>query len=144
MRLTTRTNLAMRTLMFCAANPDRIVRKHEVAETCNASENHLAQVIHLLAQRGFLRTVRGRAGGLMLARSAESIRVGEVFRAFEAGLPFAECFAGAECNCPLVGSCRLKCVLAEALDAFYARLDAVSVADLMTGNTELQGLLKVA
>ncbi len=144
MRLTTRTNLAMRTLMFCAANPDRIVRKHEVAETCNASENHLAQVIHLLAQRGFLRTVCGRAGGLMLARSAESIRVGEVFRAFEAGLPFAECFAGAECNCPLVGSCRLKCVLAEALDAFYARLDAVSVADLMTGNTELQGLLKVA
>ncbi|MFN7224887.1 MAG: RrF2 family transcriptional regulator [Paracoccaceae bacterium] len=144
MRLTTRTNLAMRTLMFCAANPDRIVRKHEVAEACNASENHLAQVIHLLAQKGFLRTVRGRAGGLMLGRSAHSIHVGEVFRAFEAGLPFAECFAGAECHCPLVGFCRLKCVLAEALDAFYARLDTVSVADLMVGNTELQDLLKVA
>lgn len=144
MRLTTRTNLAMRTLMFCAANPGRIVRKQEVAETCNASENHLAQVIHLLAQKGFLKTVRGRAGGLMLGRRADDIRVGEVFRAFEAVLPFAECFAGAENNCPLVGACRLKCVLAEALDAFYAKLDAVSITDLMQGNTELQGLLKVA
>ncbi len=55
MRLTTRTNLAMRTLMFCAVNPGRIVRKHEVAEACGASENHLAQVIHLLARQNFLK-----------------------------------------------------------------------------------------
>lgn len=144
MRLTTRTNLAMRTLMFCAANPGRIVRKQEVAETCNASENHLAQVIHLLAQKGYLKTIRGRSGGLMLGRRAEDIRVGEVFRAFEAVLPFAECFAGDENNCPLAGACRLKCVLAEALDAFYARLDRASIADLMCGNDALEGLLKVA
>lgn len=144
MRLTTRTNLAMRTLMFCAANQGTIVRKQDVAATCNASENHLAQVIHLLAQKGFLRTVRGRAGGLMLGRPAEAITVGEVFRTFEAVLPFAECFAGTENHCPLVGACRLKCTLAEALDAFYAKLDAVSVADLMCGNDELHHILKVA
>lgn len=145
MRLTTRTNLAMRTLMFCAANPDRIVRKREVAEVCNASENHLAQVIHLLAQKGYLRTVRGRAGGLMLGRSPDRISVGEVFRQFEAALPFAECFAGeAECNCPLVASCRLKVALNEALNAFYAKLDTVSVADLMRDNLDLNSLLKVA
>ncbi len=84
MRLTTRTNLAMRTLMFCAVNDGRVVRKHEVAEACNGSENHLAQVIHLLAQHGFLRTVRGRSGGLQLGRSVDDIRVGEVFRTFEA------------------------------------------------------------
>lgn len=144
MRLTTRTNLAMRTLMVCAANPGRIVRKHEVAETCKASENHLAQVIHLLAQKGFLKTVRGRAGGLMLGRPAESIRVGEVFRAFEAVLPFTECFAGGENTCPFAGVCQLQCVLSEALDAFYARLDRCTLADLMQENGELAQLLQVA
>jgi Rrf2 family transcriptional regulator, nitric oxide-sensitive transcriptional repressor len=144
MRLTTRTNLAMRTLMFCAANAQQIVRKHEVAQACNASENHLAQVIHLLAQRGFIKTIRGRSGGLMLGRKPESISVGEVFRAFEAVLPFAECFENGENQCPLVGSCRLKCVLAGALDAFYAKLDAVSIADLMTDNVALNRLLRVA
>ncbi|MFN3723815.1 MAG: Rrf2 family transcriptional regulator [Paracoccaceae bacterium] len=144
MRLTTRTNLAMRALMVCAANPDRIVRKREVAQACNASENHLAQVIHLLAQQGFLRTVRGRAGGLMLGRSAEQISAGEVFRHFEQALPFAECFAAEDCTCPLVGSCRLKQALNTALEAFYAKLDAISVADLMRDNTDLNTLLRVA
>ncbi len=144
MRLTTRTNLAMRTLMFCAANPGRTVRKQEIAETCNASENHLAQVIHLLARAGFLKTVRGRSGGLTLGRRAEDIRVGEVFRTFEAVLPFTECQAGSENTCPLIGCCSLKCVLQEALDAFYAVLDRTTVRDLVTGNAELVHLLKVA
>ncbi|WP_151717610.1 RrF2 family transcriptional regulator [Gemmobacter serpentinus] len=144
MRLTTRTNLAMRTLMFCAINPDRIVRKSEVASACNASENHLAQVIHMLAQKGFLRTLRGRAGGLMLGRAAEAISVGEVFRVFEGGLPFTECFSESENACPLSGCCRLKCALAEALEAFYIRLDRVTVAELVRDNSGLEGLLKVA
>ena len=144
MRLTTRTSLAMRTLMFCAVNPGRIVRRQEVAAACNGSENHLAQVIHLLGQTKFLRTVRGRAGGLMLARPAAAITVGEVFRTFEAPLPFAECFAGDANQCPLRTACRLNCVLAEALDAFYARLDGVTIADLVEGNQDLHGILKVA
>ena len=95
MRMTTRTSLAMKTLMFCAVNSDRIVRRSEIAETYAASENHLAQVIHLLAQKKFLHTIRGRAGGLRLGRPAELITVGQVFRAFERVLPFAECFAEA-------------------------------------------------
>jgi len=144
MRLTTRTNLAMRTLMFCAVNPGRTVRKTEVAAACNASENHLAQVIHLLAQKKFLHTVRGRSGGLMLGRPPEEITVGQVFREFEAVLPFTECFSGDECTCPLVACCRLKGVLADALRAFYAELDRVSLADLVRENHPLHSLLQVA
>lgn len=144
MRLTTRTNLAMRTLMFCAVNPGRVVRKAEVAAACNASENHLAQVIHLLAQKGFLHTVRGRAGGLMLGHPPEQIRVGDVFRTFEGVLPFTECFAGGDNSCPLAGCCRLKCALAEAVEAFYASLDKLRLSDMVVGNCELETLLKVA
>ncbi len=145
MRLTTRTSLAMRTLMFCASNPGRIVRKHEIAAACNASENHLAQVIHHLALKGYLHTLRGRSGGLELGRPATGITVGDVFRDFEACLPFSECFGSPEENsCPLAGVCRLQCVLAEALAAFYARLDQTTLADLVDGNTDLQQMLAVA
>ena len=144
MRLTTRTNLAMRTLMFCAVNPDRIVRKSEVAAACNASENHLAQVIHLLAQRGYLKTVRGRSGGLTLGQPAQSITVGAIFRSFEACLPFTECFSEAENTCPLTTACRLKGILSDALEAFYTALDRVTLAQLVTGNAPLAAMLKVA
>lgn len=102
MRLTMRTNLAMRVLMACAVNKDHIVRRAQVARTINASENHIAQVVNMLSAAGFLTTTRGRAGGLALARAPSEISIGEVFRHFEAGLPFAECFAGAAIAAPCV------------------------------------------
>ena len=141
MRLTIRTNLAMRTLMFCAVNNGRIVRKHDVAAACNASENHLAQVVNTLAQEGFIETQRGRAGGLRLARPMADISVGEVLRSFEGALPFAECFSATENTCPLAGVCRLNATLCKALEAFYATLDSVTIADLIRDNAPLRAVL---
>jgi len=141
MRLTLKTNLAMRALMFCAVNDDRIVRKSEIAETCNASENHLGLVINQLAQNGFITTQRGRTGGIRLARPAEQIGVGEVLRVFESCLPFAECFDGAENECPLKGCCKLKGLLSDALEAFYATLDPVRLSDLTGENEDLCSIL---
>ena len=144
MRLTTRTNLAMRALMYCAVNPEGLVRKHDIAQACDVSENHLAQVIHALGQKGFLATRRGRSGGLMLGRPMAEITVGEVFRAMEAEVPFAECFLPDGGACPLRGCCKLKCVMAQALEAFYARLDVVTLADLVEGNEGLHQVLCAA
>lgn len=143
MRLTLRTELAMRTLMFCAVQPERIVRKHEVAKACEVSENHLAQVIHTLGQRGFLQTIRGRAGGFLLGRNMAEITVGAVFRALEAEVPLTECAQpGAPC-CPLRGNCRLECVINQALAAFYASLDKVTLQDLVSGNDGLARQLRL-
>jgi Rrf2 family nitric oxide-sensitive transcriptional repressor len=141
MRLTIRTNLAMRALMYCGVNAGRTVRKAEIAAACNASENHLGVVINLLAQSGFIETSRGRGGGIRLARPAEEICVGRVFLVFESSVPFAECFAGAENQCPLTLCCRLKTKLAGALEAFYAALDEVTLADLIDDNSGLEALL---
>ncbi|MCB1362193.1 MAG: Rrf2 family transcriptional regulator [Rhodobacter sp.] len=140
MRLTTRTNLALRTLMVCAVNPDRIIRKSDVAEAINASENHLAQVVNQLGQAGFINTLRGRHGGFSLARPAEEISVGEVFRAFEAELPFMECMTS-ENTCPLKGACRMSGHLLRAIEAFYASLDPVMLNELTTCNDGLEAIL---
>lgn len=129
--------------MFCAVNDGRIVRKHEIADLCNVSENHLAQVINTLAQKGFLDTQRGRSGGLRLARPMDRIGVGEVLRAFEAGVPFAECFDPEISTCPLSAACRFRHALQTALDAFYAALDPVTLADLVTDNCALEALLRL-
>ena len=137
MRLTIRTNLALRTLMFCAVNTGQTVRKSQIASCCNASENHLALVIHRLSQTGFLTTVRGRNGGVRLSRKASAISVGDVCRVFESCVPFAECFCEGEVQCPLVGTCRLQGSFGKALEAFYIALDDTTIADLTEGNTGL-------
>lgn len=144
MRLTMRTNLAMRIMMTCAVNAGRTVRKAEIAAACHASEHHVAQVVHALGQHGLLVTRRGRAGGVRLARPPEAIGVGEVFRRFEATVPFAECFEGGENRCPLTPACRLRDALHAALGAFYAALDRLTLADLAHGNDPLARLLALA
>ena len=80
MRLTTRTNLATRVLMFCAVNEGRVVRSADIASACNASGNHLGHVIHQLQQHGFVDTLRGRAGGLQLGLKPREISIGRVFQ----------------------------------------------------------------
>lgn len=144
MRLTTRTNLAVRILMACAINDGVTVRTAEIAEKCNASVNHLLQVVNLLQSSGFIKTMRGRTGGLRLARPMQQISIGEVFRVFEAGVPFAECFDADTNTCPLAEVCRLRSFIARAVEAFYHELDMVTLADLVKGNCGLAALLDMA
>ena len=141
MRVTKRTNIAMRVLMYCAANPGHLVTKAEIARACNASENHLAQVINQLAQLGFLHTQRGRNGGLELGRPANQIVIGDIFRALEAPVPLAECFADVDNTCPLTEACRLRAALTEAANAFYATLDPITLDALVCDNLPLLAIL---
>lgn len=141
LRITKRTNIAIRLLMYCAANSDRLVTKSEIAECCNVSENHLAQVINQLGQLGFLHTQRGRNGGMTLGRPATEIRIGEVFRHIEGGLPLAECFADSDNTCPLKEACRLRVALTDAAQAFFASLDDITLDSLVCENWDLMRIL---
>ncbi len=85
LRITKRTNIAIRVLMFCAANRERLVTKSEIARVCKSSENHLAQVINQLGQMGIIHTHRGRNGGIELALEPEAIEIGHIFGAWSAG-----------------------------------------------------------
>lgn len=141
MRLTIRTSLALRALMYCAANPGQSVRTRDIAATCNVSENHLVQVVHALGQLGLVVTQRGRNGGLRLARPMAEINIGTVVRQLEGSIPLVECHgppAGDGSDCPLREACRLNGALAAAMAAFYAALERVTLADLIVGNTPLQ------
>ena len=143
MRLTTRTNLAIRALMYCAVHEGKTSRSAEIAEACNSSANHLAQVVNTLHGNGFLNATRGRMGGVTLARSARSINIGEVFRLFEADVPFTECFQLETNTCPILPACRLRNAIRRALDAFYREMDLVTLEDLVKGNYQLDEVFRV-
>ncbi|WP_120632470.1 Rrf2 family transcriptional regulator [Ruegeria sp. EL01] len=142
MRITKRTNIAVRLLMYCAAHLDRLVTKAEIAEACNISENHLAQVINQLSQLGYLSTQRGRNGGMSLARRADQIRIGAVFRHVEGSFPIVECFADADNTCPLTDACRLRVALQDAAEVFYASLDDITLDALVCDNDPLLRILQ--
>ena len=141
MRMTKRTNLAMRVLMFCAVHKGRLVTKAEISDICQTSENHLAQVVNELGRLGYLKTHRGRNGGIELGLPADVIHVGEIFRLMEASAPDEGCFADTDGSCPLVEACRLKDALQRAAEAFFATLDDLTLGGLVCNNSALQKIL---
>jgi Rrf2 family nitric oxide-sensitive transcriptional repressor len=143
MKLTGFTDYSLRVLIYLAAEPSRRATIGEVATAFAISENHLTKVVHLLGKRGWLANVRGQGGGINLAQAPERIVVGAVVRATE-GRPLpAECFGDSADNCRIHGSCRLKGVLKEATDAFYAVLDRYTLADLVRNRVRLATILEL-
>lgn len=130
MRLTTLSDYALRVLMYAAASGDKLLTIEETARTYQISRAHLMKVVNILVRKGFLKGVRGRSGGFMLAKAPETIVVGDVVRATEPDFALVECFASGN-QCIVTGCCKLPTMLNEALNNFIAILDRYTIADLM-------------
>ena len=143
MQLTVRSNHAMRLMMYCALVEGRLAPVAEIAQACNMSESHLGKIANALAAGGFVETVRGRGGGVRLARPATEINVGAVVRRTEIGSCFVECLDPASNGCPLVEVCRFRSIIGRALEAFLAVLDGYTLADLVADGGPMRAVLGI-
>src|SRR5665213_684612 len=141
MRLTFYTDYSLRLLMYSALKGNDLVTIKEVSDVYGISKNHLMKVAFKLGRAGFLETVRGRNGGLRLARKPEQIGLGEVVRVTEEDFTIVECFDSATNSCAITRPCRLRGILRKALDAYFAVLDEFTLADLTQGNPLLSRTL---
>jgi Rrf2 family nitric oxide-sensitive transcriptional repressor len=130
MRLTDFSDYSLRLLMYAAARAGRLITIEETARIYGISRAHLMKVANQLTRAGFLQSVRGRSGGLALARRPEQIRLGDVLRLTEPDFALVECFRNAN-DCLITRRCRLRGVLREALTAFSDTLDRYTLADLL-------------
>jgi Rrf2 family nitric oxide-sensitive transcriptional repressor len=141
MRLTLYSDYSLRLLMYAAMKDPGLVTIQEVADTYRISRNHLMKVAFQLGRDGFLETVRGRGGGLRLARQPEKIGLGEIIRSTEDDLALVECFTPASNTCAIIKACRLRGALSRALGAYLAVLDEYTLADLTARNPALERIL---
>lgn len=130
MRLTTFSDYALRLLIYAGAHSDRLITIEEVSQVYDVSRAHLMKVANMLTRAGFLTAVRGRSGGLELARQPSKIRLGDVVRASEPDFALVECFATGN-QCIITKCCRIPDVLNEALNAFVKTLDRYTLEDVM-------------
>jgi Rrf2 family transcriptional regulator, nitric oxide-sensitive transcriptional repressor len=138
MHITQHTDYALRVLIFLASNEHRLATIQEISERFEVSRAHLMKVVNQLIRNGFVEGIRGKGGGLRLARPAPDIAVGDVIRKMETDLALVECFSE-NSRCLLTAGCQLKGVLAEALEAFFASLDRVPLSQIL-GPTQRQML----
>jgi len=133
MQLTRFTDYALRTLIFLGAHSKRLCTIAEIAEAYDVSVNHLMKVVSRLAARGYVETVRGKGGGMRLARAPRLINVGAVVRDMEERFDLAECFDEEHRDCPLLPGCALKAVFSDAGRSFLAALDRRTLQDVLVG-----------
>jgi Rrf2 family transcriptional regulator, nitric oxide-sensitive transcriptional repressor len=143
MELTFYSDYAMRVLIYLGVRTDRLCQISEIARTYGISRNHLVKVVHGLARAGFIKTYRGRAGGITLARKPEEIRLGDVLRYTEGSFQPVECFR-AENECVITPACFLPAILNEAFRSFMSVLDRYTLADLLVRQNRLDTLLDTA
>lgn len=144
MRLTFYSDYSLRLLMYLAVRRDKLVTIQEVADTYHISKNHLTKVAFDLGRAGYLETVRGRGGGIRLAKKPSEIGLGQVLRVTEQESALVECFAAKTSQCVISAPCRLKGVLRRALAAFFAVLDQYTLADLTERHPALKEILDPA
>lgn len=143
MRLTTFTDYSLRVLIYLAAEPTRRATIAEIASSFEISEHHLTKVVAFLGKSGLLANVRGKGGGLELARPADRIVVGEVVRLAEGLARPAECFDREHNQCTIARVCGLRGVLAEAVAAFQGVLDRYTLQDLVHNRAALAKVMFV-
>jgi Rrf2 family transcriptional regulator, nitric oxide-sensitive transcriptional repressor len=141
MRLTVYTDYSLRLLIYAALQPDGLVNISDVASAYGISRSHLTKVVHQLGIAGFLQTIRGKGGGLRLARLPSAIRIGDVVRCTEPDMALTPCFKPINAHCPIFPSCRLHSALQEAREAFLGVLDRHTLADLAAAGPRLRSLL---
>jgi len=131
MKLTRYSDYALRVLMHLAVQPGQLTSISAIARAYGISQNHLVKVVQDLRCAGYLAAVRGRAGGIRLARPPEQINVGEVIRHTEEGFELVDC-----AHCLIAPACALTAALHRALGAFMEVLDGYSLADLTSSRSE--------
>lgn len=130
MRLTGFSDLSFRVLLFTATKQDKLVTIDEMNEFYSVSRGHLMKVVNALTRSGYLESIRGRSGGLRLARPPEDINLAAVLRATEADFSLVECMRPGN-TCKLSPMCRLKSPLNEAMTAFMETLGKYTLEDII-------------
>ncbi|MCB0345169.1 MAG: Rrf2 family transcriptional regulator [Bdellovibrionales bacterium] len=141
MKLTHSTDLALRALMFLGLRGRERCTLEETANGLAVSENHLVKVVIRLSDGGYVRTVRGRGGGIELARAPQAIVIGDVIRQMEPDFNLVECLQQGPHACVLSPACELQPLLNKAMGAFLEVLDSKTLADLLVRRRRLQAVL---
>ncbi|MEN6670108.1 Rrf2 family transcriptional regulator [Psychrobacter sp. B38] len=94
MRLTNYSDYALRSLIYLAVrpDPDALANISDIANSYDISKSHLTKIIHQLGQLGYIESVRGKNGGIRLARAPKDINLGVLIKQIEPDFDLVACF----------------------------------------------------
>jgi Rrf2 family protein len=135
MKLSSQEEYGLRCLLQVARHdPEGSVTIPEIARIEGLSIPHVAKLMRSLRRGGFVRSVRGQAGGYMLARTPDRINIGEVLawlggRLFEPS--FCSMHAGIAELCTHSVDCSIRSLWQSVQHVVDQMLEKVTLGDLL-------------
>lgn len=128
MKLQISSQLAIFAMAELVAQPDRQLTVAEIGAKYGASSHHLAKVMHVLGDAGYVRSIRGAGGGYQFSGNARRTTLLDIIELFERLGP-----GGPEAGAPGEGTPEgeaLRLVLGEIDDTVRATLGSITLATL--------------
>ncbi len=130
MKLLTRdTDYAARALAQINRNNGRVVCVSQLSAKLGIARPFLRSILQKLEKAGILTSTKGRQGGFTLRREAGKISLVDLIVVFQGEERWLHCRTGARV-CRNKAVCGLRKRLKALEDEFFARLAAITVADL--------------
>lgn len=135
--LSQKTRYAMRALFVLAQHKaDQPLTIADISDAASIPKKFLEQILLDLKRRGVLRSIRGKHGGYVLGRPAESIFFAEIIRAIDGPLALSPCvsvMAYQKCqDCVDEKTCTMRRVLLDVRNATAEILESRSLASMLT------------
>ncbi len=131
MRLNQASDFALRIVMLLAAE-DEPMTVDEISKRLQLVKSHVMKLVAKLVKADILHSIRGRSGGVTLARDAADITVGSVVRVVETDFAVVECMLSKPSTCVFAPDCKLRGVMGNARSAFLDVLDAQTVRSIVS------------
>ena len=131
MKITTKGQYGTRALLEVALfEDDGPVPLKAVAERQQIPLHYLERIVALLVKEGFLKSTRGPAGGIKLARDPQDIKISQVIKVLEGSTAPVECVDHPDV-CSRSDLCVMCDIWTDIKDAVDSVLDSVTIQNLI-------------
>jgi len=131
MKLSTRARYGTRALLDLALqNPGEPVLLKNIAQRQKISLSYLEHIIAPLTAAGIIGSIRGRQGGIHLAKAPEDINIADVVKLLEGSIAPTDCIDNPE-SCHESDYCVTRELWSELYVAMNDVLESTTLKDLM-------------
>ena len=132
MKVSKKTDYALRALFAIASNKESLVSIRELSESVDVPRRFLENIMLEMNKAGWVQSIPGRYGGYTLAKSANDITLGEVIRHFEGMIAMISCVSVSSYEpCSQEGKCHFRRVFLNIRNLTAQILDKTTIASCL-------------
>lgn len=137
MKISTKGRYALRLMLDIAEQMDgKPISIREISSRQKISEKYLEQIISILNNAGYVRSIRGPQGGYVLKYDPDKYTVGMILRLTEGTLSPVSCVGDDAEECERMGECQTVMLWKKLDDAIRGVVDHITLADLMKNSSD--------